>query len=296
MITLETFERLEADDNIILWFETYMPNGGEIADIFNHNHITYDVLHWIYTNISTTDEEKALYWEKTGIQCDENLSVYESDRVINSAWVSRSSRVNQSQFIFSSKDVDNSNSVLSSADIFDSYQVYGSEFVYTSNRVLQSRNVTNSHNIVDSDYVVNSHSIAHSATVTNSKFVDGWLPGGTKQIKDSRFIMDCSNLKKCLFCNHISDGEYLIFNKPVDASDYELILLQLDKLLGEFETELVVEGYWPKHTIPLDTPTIQRNITKQYNNIPESFWRWVKTLPGYDPAVLYAITYNSKLM
>jgi hypothetical protein len=136
----------------------------------------------------------------------------------------------------------------------------------------------------------------NASAVTNSAFVDAWFAGGTRQIKDCRFIMECTNLKHSLFCHKISDGEYMIFNKQVDAADYELIVKQLDKILTNHEAELVVEGEWPHHTIPLDAPKIQRNIIKQYGNLPSTFWRWVKTLPGYDPSVLYAITYNKELI
>ena len=178
----------------------------------------------------------------------------------------------------------------------DSNRVYGSEFIYSSSRILHSKNVTNSNNVVNSDYVVNSHSIMNSAAVTNSAFVNGWTLGGTKQIKDCRFIMACSNLKHSLFCHKISDGEYMIFNKQVDPMDYEIIVKQLDKLLSSYQTELVVGNHWSSHEIVLDYPEIQRNVIKQYANLPTSFYRWVRTLPGYDAGVLYAITFNKDLL
>jgi hypothetical protein len=204
--------------------------------------------------------------------------------------------VEDSEFVFSSKNVTNSEDISLSEDVSDSQRIFGSEFVYSSKRIAHSKNVTDSCNIVNSDYVVNSHSIMNASAVTNSAFVDAWLVGGSRQLKDCRFIMDCTNLKHSLFCHKISDGEYMVFNKQVDAADYELIVKQLDKILANYEAELVVEGEWPHHTIPLDAPKIQRNIIKQYGNLPSTFWRWVKTLPGYDPSVLYAITYNKELI
>jgi hypothetical protein len=108
--------------------------------------------------------------------------------------------------------------------------------------------------------------------------------------------MDCVNLKNCLFCHKVQNGEYLLFNKPIDAEDYENVLQQLDRMVNNFESELVKESEWPSNTIPIDTPRIQHNILEQYQGLPTSFWRWVKTLPNYDPAVLYAITYNKELI
>jgi hypothetical protein len=63
-----------------------------------------------------------------------------------------------------------------------------------------------------------------------------------------------------------------------------------------WDAELVKDNEWPECTIPLDMPTIQRNVLKQYEALPESFWRWVKTLPGYDPGILYHLTYNRDLL
>ncbi len=295
-LTNKILKQYEACENGIKWFDRHFPNGAELIDVINHRTTTPEFLHWGYSHLVTTEEEKEAYWAKLNVHCDNIRTVYKSNDVADSEWVSCSSQVEGSAYVFSSKEVYSSADVLSSSSVQDSRKIYDSEFVYSSNRIYLSQNVTNSHNIVHSNYVVNSHSVMNSAAVTNSAFVDGWLPGGSKQIKDCRFIMECTNLKHSLFCHRINDGEYMIFNKPMDASDYEVIVSQLDRMLQNYESELVIGNEWPNHTIPLDAPTMQRNISKQYAALPASFWRWVKTLPGYDPAVLYAITYNSQLI
>jgi hypothetical protein len=62
-------------------------------------------------------------------------------------------------------------------------------------------------------------------------------------------------------------------------------------ILEDFSPEFVRNNYWPEGTIPLDHPIIQRNIAQQFATLPDKFWRWVKTLPGYDPDILYSLTY-----
>ena len=38
------------------------------------------------------------------------------------------------------------------------------------------------------------------------------------------------------------------------------------------------------------------NFSKFYENLQDDFWQWVKTLPNYNPEVLYSITFNSALL
>lgn len=295
-LTLEILDKYNACDKGKEWFAHFFPNGGELKEVLSHRFITPEILHWGYTHLTTTAEEKEIYWKKLNIECDNVSTIYHSDNIKHSEWVSHSSNITDSTHIYSSNNVATSHNILSSKDVSNSHQIFGSEFVYSSKQIIHSKNITSSHNIVSADYVVNSHSIMNSAAVTNSAFVDGWLPGRTKQIKDCRFIMECVNLKHSLFCYKISDGEYMIFNNQMEKEDYELIVKQLDVMLKDYKAELVKHNHWPANTIPLHSPAIQVNKMKQYSKLPSSFWRWVKTLPGYDPSVLYAITYNKELI
>ena len=67
-------------------------------------------------------------------------------------------------------------------------------------------------------------------------------------------------------------------------------------MLAGWEPTFTRGNYWPSAMIPLDAPTTQRNMMKQYETLPDKFYRWVKTLPGYDPMVLYSLTYNPNLL
>jgi hypothetical protein len=295
-LTNEILEQHEACGIGVKWFQRNFPNGAELIEVIKHKTVTPEFLHWGFSHLTTSATEKEAYWERLNVHCDNMYSIYMSNNVADSKWVSRSTQVANSSYVFSSSEVTESNNVLSSNVVQNSSKVYESDFVFSSKKILHCQNVTDSHDVVYSDYVVNSHSVRNSAAVTNSAYVDGWLPGQTKQIKNCRFIMDCVNLKNCLFCHKVQNGEYLLFNKPIDAEDYENILQQLDRMVNNFESELVKESEWPSNIIPIDTPRIQHNILEQYSGLPTSFWRWVKTLPNYDPAVLYAITYNKELI
>lgn len=295
-INEQILKQYGADDEETKYFSSFFPNGAELVDVLSNSSLEIYFLHWLISHFTTTNEEKAQYLKTVKIECDSPRTVFESDNVTDSSWVSRSSNIKKSEYIFSSQNITSSSNILLSEDVINSSQIFGSEFIYSSKQILHSKNITNSNNIVCSDYVVNSHSVMNSAAITNSAYVDSWSPGGTKQIKNCRFIMDCQNLKNSLFCHKICDKEYMMFNQKIDEADYLNIIEQLDSILERYRTELVIEGEWPFGKIPLDTPRVQRNIIKQYSLLPSTFWRWVKTLPGYDPSVLYAITYKKDLI
>ena len=295
-LTIDILKKHNACKQGMDWFEHFFPNGGTVLDVINHRMVTHEILHWGFENLTTTAEEKEIYRKKLHIDCENPETIYLSDNVTSSKWVTRSSNITDSEHIFSCKNIENCANLSHSDDVQNSTQIFGSEFVDDSCGIVHSKNVTKSRNVISSDYVVNSHSIMNAAAVTNSAFVGSFVPGGAKQIKNSRFVAESTNLNHCLFCVGLHDAEYMVFNKKVDSEEYELILKQLDKILMGWDAELVKDNEWPAYTIPLDTPNIQRNVLKQYAALPESFWRWVKTLPGYDPSILYHLTYNRDLL
>ena len=295
-LTLEILEKYDACESGKKWFEHYFPDGGELIDIINHKFVTPDILHWGYTNLTTTSEEQEAYWRKLNVDCERRWSIYESDNITNGSFVSRSSRVKLGAYVFGSKDVTDSTNVLSSSNVERSSKIFNSEFVYDSHKVSHGKNITESVNVVNSDYVVRSSSVMNAAVVTNSHFVNSLTTGTTKQIKNSMFIADCENMKNCLFCANTKNGEYLLFNQSIDTDQFDMITKQLTSILGGWQAELVCDHAWPGETIPLDSPQIQRNVLRQYKNLPETFWRWVKTLPYYNPSILYALTFQPHML
>ena len=295
-VTKEILEKYNACGMGFKWFERHFPNGAELIDVINHPKIDTHTLHWGYTNLPTTAAEQEAYHKKLNITNNAHIdTIAYSDNVEDSTFVSRSSGVEKSCFVFSSEDVVSSSNVSSSKVVQRSDSVFNSEFVYDCERVYDGKNINKSRNIVSANYVINSANVMNAASVINSKFVVDIVPDGTKQIKNSAFIQHCSNLDHCLFCHNISNGEYLLFNKEVSPEEYDMIMLQLNSILLNIELEFT-NNSWPREQIPLDTPIINRNIINQFAALPDKFWRWVKTLPGYDPMIMYSITMQRNLL
>ena len=294
-ITLDIVKKYDRDKEYIGWFSEVFPNGAELIDIINSPKITMEMLHWIYSKFSTTAEEKAAYYEETKVDCNEyNYTIYESNNITFCSYVVNSSNVSDSNHIFDSEDISGCDNISNSNNVEDSGQIFNSEFIYTSRRILNCKNVTNSSNIVNSDYVVKSRSVYNAATVKNSAYVLDLKQGNTKQINGSQFISSCQDLENCLFCYGINNKKYHIFNKEISPDEFDLITKQMKSILKDWEMALVVA--WPEETVPVDEPQIEYNIIKQFAELPDKFWRWVKTLPGYDPMIMYGITMQENLL
>ena len=144
--------------------------------------------------------------------------------------------------------------------------------------------------LVSSSFIVDSDSITNSSVVTNSSYVGGLY---SARVSNSAFIDNCEDIEYCLFCTGIKNGKYLLFNKPIDPKQYELIRRQLHRILDGWWMRLVDE--WPEATVNMVKPRQIRNTALQYADLPDKFWRWVETLPNYDPHIMYAITYNDRV-
>jgi hypothetical protein len=292
-LTLDTIQKLDIDDRSRAWLKTHFPNGAEIIDIFNHQFISPDFLHWIYVNFTTTDKEKEAYRKKLKINCgDANYSIYCSNDVAGCSYVTHSSHIDGCERVFYSNDVRDSNNILHSNNVENSKLVYGSDFVYDSERVINGKNVNASTAIVNSEYVVHSRCIFGATNIKNSAYISDIGFAETKQISDSYFISGSKNLNHCLFCFGIENQSYQLFNKPIDEMEYTMIVRQMQSILRDWEPELVKDNYWPQRTIPLDSPILQRNAITQWKNLPDRFWDWVKTLPNYREDIMYSLTYQ----
>lgn len=296
-VTKEILLKYDACGVGLKWFERHFPDGAELIDVINHPKIDRHSLHWGYTNLSTTAAEQEAYRKRLNIDKNEQVeTIYQSDNVTDSMFVSRSSRVEKSFFVFGSEDVVDSENVSSSKMVHRSERIYNSDFIYDSERVLDGRNVNHSIGIVSGNYIINSQNVMNAANVIESQYVIDIVPDGTKNIKNSAFINHCSDLDHCLFCHGIEGGEYLLFNKKISPQEYEMIKMQMDGMLRGHCLELVKYNEWPGYQVPLDLPIINRNIAEQFQELPEAFWRWVKTLPGYDPMIMYGITMQGNLL
>lgn len=293
-VTKEILEKYNACQSGTKWFERHFPDGGELIDVIKHPKVDRETLHWGFTTLPTTEEEKTAYRAKLKIDCgDDNYSIYGSDNVLKSKYVTYSSNVRDSEFVFHSKEIENSTSILHSDTVENSNRIYGSSFIYDSEKIINSKNVTESNNIINSDYVLNSHHIYCASGIKNSAYIADIGFAETRHVSDSYFISGGKHLDHCLFCFGIENQSYQLFNQPIDEIEYKMIIRQMESILRDWEPELVKENYWPEKTIPIDTPTLQRHAGKQWASLPDRFWQWVKTLPGYDSGIMYSLTFQS---
>jgi hypothetical protein len=115
----------------------------------------------------------------------------------------------------------------------------------------------------------------------------------SKNLENCYFCNKCLNSKFLMFCNEISDAEYHIFNKPVTKRQFELFARQYKDFMKE---ELTFVSSWPNETLIEIMPELLVNFSQWYSSIPSKFWKWARTLPNYDPMLLYTITMNPSFL
>ena len=91
-----------------------------------------------------------------------------------------------------------------------------------------------------------------------------------------------------MFCQGVSEGEYMLFNKPIGKERYEVIFKQFVKMFQHKYDFTMLED----NDIYGAEPSYYRDYRKHTANFSNDLWEWVKTLPKYDPIVMYSITFN----
>jgi hypothetical protein len=157
--------------------------------------------------------------------------------------------------------------------------------VWDSGQVLNSSNITNSTEVFESTYVVNSDGIFRSRNVVECMAI-----ANGHNLTDCGYCADCNNLKNALFCQGIADGEYMLFNKPIDKTRFETIYKQFKK----FSPRIQLTEPWKR--VQGQTPRVNYDYRKHHRSISIGFWRWVRTLPNFDPMVMYSITFDPQFL
>lgn len=276
------------------FLDKHFPNGAELIDIINYRFTPTEFLHWGYLHLNPNKEEIEAYWNRLKVDTSARSSIYESDNIAGGSYISCSSHITNSDYIFSSKEVKDSNSILSSSYIEHSKQIVNSEFCYNSNKVFLGSNINDSYNIIQSNYVVNSQHVINSNSIVDCFCIGDWM-STTSRITDGAFIVNCQQLEHCLFCSQLENKEYHLFNQPIPPGQFDLIKKQMASILRDWEPQYMIKD-WSANIIPIEPPRILRNPLKQYADLPEAFWRWVITLPNYNPNILYSITFNKDLL
>lgn len=283
-ITLELLQQRGACQEALDFFAKHKPDGVEMMEAITKMHLPYSFLHWGYQYLDPNEEEIAAYLDK--VKVVRSQGVHESDNITDSYCISGSHNVNKSEFIYSSKEVQESEKIYNSEFIIKSDLVWDSFMVEHSTRVSKSKNVYDSNEVLESVYVNNSHGIFKSEDVVHSSAI--W---SSRNLTNCGFCARCENLSNALFCDKVADGEYYLFNKPISKERFDRIYQQYNSTFFKPHIVLMTPTYNKK-----SPPYPYNDYRKHFTEIPESFWRWVSTLPGYDPSILYSLTFNPQFL
>lgn len=264
----------------VAFAEKYAPNGFTIAEFLALKEAPNKYIHWVFERIDPTEEEWKAYIEKMSIVNTTNY--YYVNDVENCSFVVKSHHLKNCQNIFDSKYIENSQDVVDSEEVADSSLVFAAAFINNSQKISRGSNITNSRNIYNSIMVVNSRNVYESADVINSSEITK-----SKNVSDSKFCRSCKNIKHCLFCDGIENAEYCIFNQPVSKEKFEVLFSQYQKYM---DVELQFIDQWPQNLAMGLVLRASLDCSKWYAPIPAKFWKWARTLPGYDEMLLYEMT------
>lgn len=283
VLTIKDIEKYKGVPEGIKKFLKEASNGLEIIDLFSV--ISANDASWLKLYIGFNEEENKAFEKAYGIT--NSKQVIGSRDIDNSYFVLGSFDVKDSKHIFSSGTITSSEDISGSSDVENSSQVFDSYYVYNSSQVINSKNITRSRNIIDSNFIIDSNNIIESSICSNSNGIVS-----SSNLDNCLFCTHCADLKNSLFCSNFKDGEYYIFNKPMPSKDYfEIIKKQYEKYAA-INFSFVNE--WPVGMTSDAAPVVRKDIRTFYNNFSIKFWDWVKSLPNYDPEVLYLTTFLVK--
>ena len=282
-ITIDILQKYDAPEEYMEPFCLLFPSGIEGTSFIQHPQVSVDFLHWANKWLDFNKTEETEYLNRVVIKNSQGVD--ESDHITNSEIVSGSSRVDNSHNIYDSEDITSCEYIVQSSFVDNSDNIYSSNFVDNSYKVLGSKNITNSNQVVDSSYVVNCHGIYESENVVDSHTI--WR---SKNLTNCGFCFDCQNISNALFCTQQTEGEYLLFNKKIDKIRFDMIYKQYQRYASIW---INLAESWP---ITNDYPKKLYDYRKHVKDIPPSFYAWAKTLPGYDPMIMYSMTFDPQFL
>ena len=285
-LTLEKLYSLNACGPGVEYIKRFYPDGAEVIDIIRDRHIDKRFLHWGREHLTISNEEFLEYQKACKI---ENCTgFWESTNLKNSHNVSRSKNIKNSIGIIESINVTNSVDVAHGDEITDSSQIFYSSMVEASKKIYKGQNIAESNNVCESTMIVRSQNIINSFDVFDSSEIIN-----SRSVSNSSFCRDCKNIKFCMFCHGLEDSEYCIFNLPVDKTHYEFFAKQYERY---FNSSLIFVKKWPKEILTNIEILVTRKYNEWYSSISDEFWKWIRTLPGFEPMKIYEFTMLSKLL
>lgn len=282
-ITLDILQKRGACQEALDFFAKHYPDGVEMLHIIEKGHIPAHFLHWGYQYLDPNEEEKSAYWAK--VRVTNSMGVHQSTDIADSSLIADSSFIERCEAIYRSTQISDSSYVVGSDYVYNSNYIGMSSFVESSERVMNSKNITDGRHVYASNYAVRAVSIFESNNIMDSHII--WK---SENLTDCGFCFGCHNVKHALFCEGQADAEYLLFNKPIDQMRFEATHRQFARFLPpvHFTDEWKV---WNG-----DLPRVHHDYRKHVVEVPGSFWQWVKTLPNYDPKVMYSLTFDPQFL
>ena len=279
-ITQALLDRYGAPPLIEKQILKYFSEGAPVEKIiyfFKEKKEFLDIAHWIYNNLPISTQEKQ--------EIDELLEIKNSSHYYNCFNITNSTN------IISSKNIKNSRNILWSENLADSklcvrtYEgeklagVYNSQFCNNSNHLLDCQTCTDSTNLISSTMCIKSQHLYHCHNVIRGSHLVN-----CDRTKDSHFSSWCNKLTFSFFCSR-TQGDYLLFNEHYDSELYEIILKQYQNLVRP-----LCFCEWPVENELFSIPDYTANYSKYYFSQQDRFWEWVRTLPNYNPKIMYEIT------
>lgn len=282
-LTKEILEKYYACEDGIKFFEKHFPDGAELSDVIQMRFIPVEFLYWGFRYLDTTPEEKELYAKV--LKIENSSGVFRSKIVSDSNHIVDSEKIKNSSYVFSSEEVTDSKEVVGSQNVENSIGVFNSSWVFNSARVAFSTSVNDSTNIANSQYIAGSKAIIESDLITDSQII-------RKSSDMSRcvFCANCKGLRDAMFCtDQNTDTKFLLFNKPVEEVHFKNILNVFKRLAPDTELNLISD--WQPEFLAPTVPQVVYDVRRHYSTMSQKFMKWLRTLPNYDPHIMYQLTY-----
>lgn len=263
------------------WFNKFYPAGTAMLGLISFSLTPVGFLYWIRDNLILDDQELETFLKR--LEIVDSSDVFHCCQVTEGKNVTFSDRVFQSSYVCLSKDVSNSKDVQRSEEVTNSCQIFDSHFVDKSQQICMSSGIEESGNVVHSNSIFESYNIIDSFNILESRELRN-----CSDMTNSAFCADSSGLSNCLFCFGLKNASFHIFNKPVDEKRYNFFIKRYKSLLKQTMLSFIEE--WPEDETGAINLSPSKNFKKYYADLPLSFISWIKSMPGYDPEILYSIT------
>lgn len=286
-LTLDILKKYRACNKGIEKFEKLYPDGEEVAKIIQDPRTPSDLLHWGFEFLPVSEEEIELYKERLKIiNCEDFIrskniedcsTVINSKNCKNSREIKNSFNVDKSELVADSKKVTKSSYIFDSKDVHDSSFIVQSSSVHGSDFVFFGKNIYNSSNIFRSDDIFDSIGLRKCDHVENSFFCS-----------------DCEKSMNLLFCYDLTGEEYHIFNQEVPLNAFFKVQREILELFPNLSFNFATfTGHLPAQSER--GYIINEDYTTHYS-VSDEFYAYIKTLPQYDPFIMYMITLDPKFL